>query len=164
MRWRASVRGAVLSLLILSLVDVSLPAAQPSGSEAELNSASLDCLALAMYFEAGIERREGMLAVGWVVLNRVAHPGFPSTVCQVVREGGEVRGCQFSYWCDGKSDTPRNRQVWETAGRAAEDLLAGRTADPTGGAIFFHAISLRRVPWRVHRAKTTQIGRHIYYR
>ena len=164
MRWRASIRGAVLSLLIVSLVEVSLPAAQSSGSEAAFSSASLNCLALAMYFEAGTERREGMLAVGWVVLNRMSHPAFPSTVCQVVQQGGEAPGCQFSYWCDGKSDTPRNGRVWEMAGRAAEDVLTGRTADPTGGALFFHAASLRRVPWRVRRAKTTQIGRHIYYK
>lgn len=163
MRRRASAWGAVLLLLVLLFPEFPL-ATQSGGGGATYSPDAYRCMAQAMYFEAGIEQREGMLAVGWVVLNRMAHPGFPSGVCQVIRQGGEARGCQFSYWCDGKSDTPYNGRVWRQAGRAARDLLSGLTADPTGGALFFHAVSLRRVPWRVEREQTTQIGRHIYYR
>ena len=162
MRWRASVVGAALSIGVPILA--SLSAAQPAGSAAVFTPAAHDCLARALYFEAGIERREGMIAVGWVILNRMAHPDFPPTVCEVVKEGGEVPGCQFAFWCDGRSDTPRDPAVWREARRAAEDLLTGRTVDPTRGALFFHAASLPGVPWRVTRSRTRQIGRHIYYR
>jgi len=160
----ATIRGTVLCVLIVTLVSIQRPAAQSSSPETPARPDALECLALTLYFEAGTERREQMLAVGWVVLNRRSHPAFPPTVCQVVRQGGEVPGCQFTYWCDGKADTPHNRRVWALAGVAAADLLASRTADPTGHALFFHAVSLRNVPWKVPRTKTTQIGRHIYYR
>ena len=41
------------------------------------------CLALAVYWEAKSEGPEGMPAVASVVLNRMAHPGFSSSVCAV---------------------------------------------------------------------------------
>jgi spore germination cell wall hydrolase CwlJ-like protein len=122
------------------------------------------CLALAVYWEAGGEGRDGMAAVAWVVLNRRAHRDFPSTVCEVVHQGGTEPGCQFRFWCDGKSDKPRDADLWALALDVATEALEGRAADPTGGALFFHAAALGTAPWRVPRERTVQIGRHIYYR
>jgi spore germination cell wall hydrolase CwlJ-like protein len=45
-----------------------------------------------------------MRAVASVIFNRVADQRFPNSVCGVVQEGGESPPCQFSWWCDGKSD------------------------------------------------------------
>ena len=162
MRLRASTWGAILSILIS--VGGQRLAAQQRGSAPQSAPGALECLALTLYWEAGNERRTGMVGVGWVVLNRRAHPDFPSTVCEVVRQGGEMPGCQFTYWCDGKGDTPRARDVWTRARAVADDMLANRTADPTGGALFFHAVSLGDAPWKVPRTRTTQIGKHLYYR
>ena len=122
------------------------------------------CLALAVYWEAGGEGREGMAAVAWVVLNRRMHRDFPPTVCDVVYQGGTAPGCQFRFWCDGKSDKPRDSDLWALALDVATEALEGRGADPTGGALFFHAAALGTAPWRVPRERTVQIGRHIYYR
>ncbi len=121
------------------------------------------CLALAMYWEAKAEGAEGMMAVGAVVLNRVGHPEFPDSVCAVVMQGGEKPPCQFSWWCDGKSDVPREAEAWAVAQDLAPGLLAERPADPTLGGLFFHSSSIA-VPWRSKRERTVQIGRHIYYR
>src|SRR5690606_12134674 len=121
------------------------------------------CLALTMYFEARSEGPEGMRAVGSVVLNRVESEHFPSTVCEVVKEGGETPPCQFSWWCDGKSDVPRNAEQWQTALAVAAALLEDRGEDTTHGALFFHAASIS-VPWRAERTKTAEILGHIYYR
>ena len=123
-----------------------------------------DCLALAVYWEAGGEGREGMAAVAWVVLNRRAHRDFPPTVCEVVHQGGTAPGCQFRFWCDGESDKPQDADIWALALDVATEALEGRNADPTGGALFFHAAALGSAPWRVPRERTVQIGRHIYYR
>lgn len=123
-----------------------------------------ECLALAVYWEAGGETREGMAAVAAVVLNRRESPDFPATVCAVVRQGGTAPGCQFTFWCDGKSETPRDADVWAVAQEVAADALERRTPDPTGAALFFHAESLGAAPWKIPRERTTQIGRHIYYR
>ena len=58
-------------------------------------------MALNMYHEARGEGRLGMLAVGWVVLNRMADKAYPETVAEVI-----YQGCQFSWVCDRRSDWP----------------------------------------------------------
>ena len=66
------------------------PPARPfllGGSSAADRARSLDCLTAAIYYEAAREPTEGQRAVAQVVLNRVRHPAYPSTVCGVVFEG-----------------------------------------------------------------------------
>lgn len=121
------------------------------------------CLALSMYWEARGDGPEGMRAVGSVVLNRVASTDFPDSPCEVVYQGGEKPPCQFSWWCDGRSDRPRDRELWETALALAKDMLSHRGRDPTHGALFFHNARIP-VPWRVPRTRTARILGHVYYR
>jgi len=119
------------------------------------------CVALAMYWEARGEGRKGMLAVGSVVLNRVDDQRFPDTACGVVYQGGETPPCQFSWWCDGKSDRPTQQAAWNKSLTLARELLLTRPTDPTQGALFFHNTSID-APWR--RERTARIGSHIFYR
>ena len=119
------------------------------------------CMALAMYWEARGEGARGMQAEGSVILNRVADHRFPNTACGVVRQGGETPPCQFSWWCDGKSDRPTNHGQWSAALAVAKDMLIAPHYDATGGALFFHSTSIRR-PWQ--RQRTAQIGNHVFYR
>ncbi len=126
-----------------------------------VDAQSHHCLAEAVYWEARGEGEDGMLAVSAVILNRVKDERFPDTVCEVVREGGESRGCQFSWWCDGKSDHPTERELWVEILELSHTYLATRPADPTDGALFYHANYIKR-PWR--RQQTAEIGKHIFYR
>ncbi|MEM9623323.1 MAG: cell wall hydrolase [Pseudomonadota bacterium] len=119
------------------------------------------CLALAMYWEARGEINRGMAAVGAVVLNRVADSRFPDSVCTVVKQGGETPPCQFSWWCDGKSDRPRHAKSWQRALSIADDLLHNRHYDTVRGALFFHSASIRP-KWRYKRV--ARIGQHVFYR
>lgn len=119
------------------------------------------CLALTLYFEARGEGRAGMVAVGWTVLNRVRSTAFPGTPCGVVRQGGERPPCQFSWWCDGRSDRPRDRRSWQRAQLIAAELLQSPPRDPTRGALYYHSMRLA-APWR--RVPTARIGRHVFYR
>lgn len=121
------------------------------------------CLALSLYWEARGEGRRGMVAVGWTVLNRVDSSLFPGTPCAVVLQGGERGPCQFSWWCDGKSDQPRDRHGWQLALRVAAELLSHPPRDPTGGSLFYHSTSIPS-PWKRHRIRTARIGRHVFYR
>jgi len=121
------------------------------------------CLALALYWEARGEDQRGMIAVGWTILNRTRSPHFPGTPCAVIYQGGEQRPCQFSWWCDGKSDRPRNRHSWTKARVIAADLLVDPPPDPTHGALFYHSTGIR-TPWKRKRARTARIGNHIFYR
>ena len=73
------------------------------------------CLAKNIYFEAGNQPLAGKVAVAQVVLNRMEHSAYPKDICGVVYQAKwkenwkgtmlPVRNqCQFSWFCDGKSD------------------------------------------------------------
>jgi len=127
----------------------------------KVDTRSLHCLAKAMYWEARGEGEDGMLAVSAVILNRVKDERFPDTVCAVIYEGGEAPPCQFSWWCDGKSDYPTDRAQWGEILELSYTYLATRPEDTTEGAVFYHATSIQN-PWR--RELTAHIGNHIFYR
>ncbi len=122
------------------------------------------CLALNIYFEARSEPEAGKRAVGHVVMNRVKSARFPGTVCEVVRQGGELRRnrCQFSWWCDGRSDKPLNKREWHKSSELALAVYWGRTEDPTAGALWYHADYVKP-SWRKEFERGPKIGRHIFY-
>jgi spore germination cell wall hydrolase CwlJ-like protein len=128
-------------------------------------SDEITCLAQNIYFEARSEPVDGMLAVGHVVLNRLASDRFPDTVCKVIRQGGYQKRhrCQFSWWCDGRSDEPVNKVAWDAARLIAWFVYNGQTVDPTGGALWYHADYVSPY-WREAFVAGPQIGRHIFYR
>ena len=122
------------------------------------------CLALTLYFEARGEPEPGRRAVGHVVMNRVADPGFPDTVCKVVHQGGdrELNRCQFSWWCDGRSDRPDEPEAWARSSELARAIYWGFTQDPTEGALWYHAEHVRPT-WRSALFQGPRIGRHVFY-
>lgn len=160
-------RGSAGLLAKLGLILLSSAAACAGPGAADGADAAQDeqrrCLALSMYWEARSEGREGMTAVGWVVLNRVRSGDFPDTPCGVVYQGGERPPCQFSWWCDGKSDRPRDRESWSEALELAATLLSDPPRDPTRGALYFHSTAID-TPWKRRRERTARILGHVYYR
>lgn len=148
-----------------ALILTILVVAPSRGAEAlPVAAKAADCLALALYHEARTEGIEGMQAVAAVVLNRVRHPEFPDDICAVVTDGGEQPPCQFSWWCDGKSDRPTEEEPWQVARTVALEVVQeGGVADPTDGALFFHTTDMDN-PWRLPRERTAEIGDHVFYR
>ena len=129
------------ALAFLGALLNSLPAeAEPQIDLAE----EIGCLSLNIYFEARGEPDLGKAAVAHVVLNRVVDQRFPTTVCNVVRQGGERKlyRCQFSWWCDGRSDKPRDAESWQQAQAVAHQVYWGFAPDPTAGALWYHAASV----------------------
>jgi spore germination cell wall hydrolase CwlJ-like protein len=122
----------------------------------------LECLALNIYWEARSEPATGQLAVAAVTLNRVAHPRYPNSVCDVVYQSG-ARGCQFSWWCDGKPDQPRERVAWAKALDVAFLAASLDLPDPTSGALWYHAdyVDPR---WARSKLVVARIGRHLFFR
>jgi len=121
------------------------------------------CLAQAIYFEARGEPRTGQYGVASVVLNRVAHPAYPNTVCDVVFQGSARRNaCQFSFACDGLSDDARHDRVWRGSLQVAGRALAGFVADLTGRATHYHATSVEPA-WAKELTHTVTIGAHRFY-
>ena len=122
------------------------------------------CLALNIYFEARSEPESGQRAVGHVVMNRVAHPDYPATVCAVVKQGGEfpLHRCQFSWWCDGKTDKPINKKAWAQSMRLSRTIYLGIMKDTTGGALWYHA-TYTTPYWSKVLRQGDRIGQHIFY-
>jgi hypothetical protein len=141
----------------LAALDLERPAPEAGPS-------ALECLALNIYWEARSEPLLGRVAVAAVTLNRVAAPAFPDTVCEVVFQG-EERGrhlCQFSWRCDGLDDRPRNLEAWREARRVARLALSDQVADPTGGALWYHAAHV--LPdWTQEMTMRARIGHHLFY-
>ena len=160
MSWNRPIRPACVLIVVLATTGALFGFAQPAGAAEDQGSAY--CLALAMYFEARSEGREAMEAVGWVVLNRVAAPRFPDTVCGVVTQGQKNGPCQFSWWCDERSNVPTEKAAWAQSLALAEKMLANPGTDPTGQALFFHDTTVE--PDWTGLQRISQIGVHIFYR
>ena len=125
---------------------------------------SVRCLALNIYHEARSEPNTGQEAVASVTLNRVDSESFPNSVCKVVKQGGKKRNrCQFSWWCDGKNDHPKEKAAWQRAQTLARLTLQGETDDPTNGALYYHADYVRP-RWSRKFERTARIGRHLFYK
>lgn len=139
-------------------------ALQPASGHAGVRQ-EINCLALNLYHEARGEPDLGKIAVGQVVMNRVANPQFPGTVCQVVRDGGEwpQLRCQFTWWCDGRSDEPRDARAWQRSRALARKVYWGYAPDPTHGALWYHA-DYASPRWAAMFDRGPMIGRHIFYR
>ena len=143
------------------------------------------CLAKNMYYEARSQGLAGQLAVSLVVLNRVRDDRYPNTICEVVhqgpvRESWKTKGknvpesqrtyypikhrCQFSWYCDGKSDVPKNEKAWRKAQDVAFLVLYDKIKlDVTEGATHYHATYVRP-SWAKTKKRTTRIEKHIFYR
>ncbi len=120
------------------------------------------CLAQAMYYEAGFEGEQGRRAVAQVVLNRLRHPAFPHSVCDVVyqRQGGT---CQFTFACDGALARQPVAAIWDKTLREAGEALAGRVEKSVGMATHYHADYVYPV-WAPRLEKVAAIGHHQFYR
>lgn len=142
------------------------PAAKPftfSGDSATRARAT-ECLASAIYYEAGRESLDGQRAVAQVVLNRVRHPAFPSTVCGVVYQGStRATGAQFTFTNDGSLYRRPDAGGWARARQIAEAALNGAVFSPVGWATHYHANYVLPY-WASTLAKNAVVGAHLFYR
>jgi len=124
---------------------------------------ALQCLTTAIYYEAATEPDDGQKAVAQVILNRVSHPAFPNTVCGVVYQGSERRGCQFSFACDGSMARAPSRQYWARAQRVAQAALSGNVFAPVGLATHYHTYAVTP-SWNKSLVMTGVYGAHFFHR
>jgi len=112
----------------------------------------MNMLARIISAEARGEPYEGQVAVGAVILNRIAHPGFPSTMAGVIYQPGA-----FSPIADGQYNAVT---IVDSARRAAQDAMNG--SDPTGGAIYFYNPGKSTSKWIFTREVVLIIGQHHF--
>ena len=157
----AKARNARIPLSSASLSAMSGFTAISAGSAQHANA--LRCMTQAVYYEAANEPDAGQRAVAQVVLNRVRHPAYPTSVCGVVYQGWDRPVCQFSFVCDGALRRTPMAGLWQRAERVAKAALAGHVEQSVGTATHYHADYV--VPrWAYTLGKVRQIGAHIFYR
>ena len=130
------------------------------------------CLASNIYWEARNQPLLGQLAVAQVTQNRVDNDRFPDSICSVVKQTKfypsgniDLHSCQFSWYCDGKSDEPLQHELkyYEDAFYLAVDFIEERPLDITEGATHYHNTKVNP-DWASHLEKVVQIEEHIFYR
>lgn len=125
---------------------------------------ALQCMTLALYYEAANEPTDGQRAVAQVILNRVAHPSYPNSVCGVVFQGSERKtGCQFSFTCDGSLSRKPAQAKWDRARGVAAAALAGYVYQPIGLATHYHATYVLPY-WASSLTNVGTIGLHTFYK
>jgi len=132
------------------------------------------CMAQNIYFEAGNQPLAGKIAVAQVVINRTNHPNYPTTMCDVIYQAKwkenwlgnlvPIRNqCQFSWFCDGKSDDPVDSPTWMNSLKVAADVVQGRYGDITEGSTHYHSIYVNPY-WADSLNETVVINEHIFYK
>lgn len=136
------------------------------------------CLADNIYFEARNQPVKGMIGVALTTRNRVLDSRFPHSFCEVVQQGPTKPSwkdvsvdipirhrCQFSWYCDGKSDDIPyyDLDVYELARTIAFKVYHGHLDDFTDGATHYHATYVSPA-WASSKTMTLVIDEHIFYR
>ena len=131
---------------------------------------AIACMALNIYHEARNESTVGQIAVAQVVMNRVGDDRFPDTPCEVIYDGPVSKNgwpikdrCQFSWYCDGLRDEPRNKQAYQQAYEVAKTVLEGHYYGVLDGATHYHADYVNP-RWAKLHTRIVKIDTHIFYR
>ena len=155
---------SVVTLLLILITAAVRGYAAPQNSNQDLH-----CLALNIYHEARSESLAGQYAVADVVLNRVESRDYPNTICGVVYqakmwEGHPVRDkCQFSWYCDGKSDTPQETDAWYRSLMIAVNIVhQNKFRGLTEGATHYHT-NYVNPKWNKSMDFIGRIGDHLFY-
>ena len=149
----------------IALVTKGFVAARPFiyGGDADNRGRARDCLAAAMLYEAG-DDSQGQRAVGQVIINRVRHPAFPKSICNVVFQGSErVTGCQFTFTCDGALNRRYSDAAWTRAQVNAEIILSGGVDPRVGLATHYHTDWVRPY-WSDSLEKIAIVDTHLFFR
>lgn len=102
--------------------------------------------------EASTQPYEGKIAVGNVILNRVASPKFPDTIKDVIFQKG-----QFSPVSDGSINKEPNPESVQ----AAKDVMNGKRTIGTD-ALFYYNPNICTNRWIFTRRTITKIGDHVF--
>ena len=130
----------------------------------KVSEKELWCMATAIYFEARSESYRGQIAVGQVVMNRLAHPIYPKSICNVVFQNSNMRNaCQFSFACDGIPERVTEPKAWAQAEEIAKGVINGTLYETDVGASTHYHATYVYPHWAPKLKKNVKIGHHIFY-
>ena len=151
-------------------IEAPVAAAEPIAPAEEIDVVDAHWMALTMWGEARSGGEAAMRAVGHVIDNRRRSGAHGTYATETVSEAW-----QFSCWnrndpnyaamlnVDAVKPDSEDGRMWLAAKRVAGEILAGQSADPTGGALFYHtaAVSPR---WSAGLIPDRVIGGHLFFR
>ena len=163
-----------LQAIISFALGMTLGLLLSSNAHASDENGEAVCLAKNIYFEAGNQPVAGKIAVAQVVINRVESQHYPDDICGVVYQakwGKNWRGtvvpirnmCQFSWFCDGKSDEPVDSATWMLSLSVASSVIWNSYGDITEGSTHYHNDSVHPY-WADSLMQTVIINNHIFYK
>lgn len=120
-------------------------------SSGKYSESDIKLLSKLIAAEARGESYTGQVAVGAVVLNRVAHPSFPDTIAGVIYQKGAFSCVNDSNWSVSGN---------ETSLKAARDCVNGW--DPSGGAIYYFNPAKTSNSFMWSRPVIKTIGNHKF--
>lgn len=150
---RLSTRKPIISVLAGLSVLAVLGGCGGSDTRTPPPAEEVDCLARAMYFESHRSSRDGMVAVGTVVMNRVQSDAFPNTICGVVS--------QKNQFAPGVMSKPMDSRSGPLARETALAVYAGERHPKIARAKFFHAAWYQASYNNIHYVLTT--GGNAFY-
>ncbi|AZK59389.1 cell wall hydrolase [Candidatus Desulforudis audaxviator] len=124
-------------------------------SRGDICQEELALLARIIHAEARGESFAGQVAVGAVIMNRLASPDFPSDLRSVIFQRS-ASVFQFSPVGDGSIVLSPDERAFQ----AAKQALRGM--DPTHGALFFYNPKLASDTWIRTLPVITTIGNHVF--
>lgn len=145
------VGSATLAALGINSSSGSSESSGESGSYGGYSESDFNLLARVISAESRGEPYEGQVAVGAVILNRIAHPSFPNTLSGVIYQPQA-----FSCIADGGI----NAAVADSSYKAAREAING--SDPSGGAIYYYNAAKATSQWIFSRPVITVIGNHRF--
>jgi spore germination cell wall hydrolase CwlJ-like protein len=116
---------------------------------------TLTCMAVAIYFEARGEEIDGQMMVAEVIINRALDDRWPDEPCEVIAQPR-----QFSFYQDGRPNTPRDLEAYTTAVLVAQAAWEGKHLET--GALWYHHTAVRPV-WRHNLEPLGIVGAHVFY-
>ena len=165
------INKVIAGVMINTLVFTSVVYAGQEVIKKNIEENEIECLALNIYFETKAVSLSDAMAVTDVVLNRTNHAYYPNDICSVVYQSKtdsngfpKRHKCQFSWYCDGRGDTPTDITSWERSRKYARDMYVHRSyIGITEGATHYHATYVKP-RWSKELDRIARIGSHIFYR
>jgi spore germination cell wall hydrolase CwlJ-like protein len=127
------------------------------------------CLTQAIYHEARGESVTGQWAVANVIINRANSHRFPSTLCGVVFQNADqgYHHCQFTFACDGKSDSGSEPAAWnravQLAATAYREFKSGDTPGVLPSSVLYYHTTAVDPAWSNSYRQVAVIGAHEFY-
>lgn len=132
----------------------AVPAGETSKRQVySYTAADRECLKRAMYFESHRTSKNGFMAVGSVVMNRLTSGAYPSTICGVVS--------QEKQFAPGVMTRKMDEHTAPELEEAADAILKGERHPQVQEAMFFHQDGLK-FPYRNMHYVTVAGGNAFY--